>query len=183
MGNLRNVQTAVRFAVCIALTAFHTFTVLTVLTGCAADGGAGFGGAGGLTGYASADVSYTAEFAEGLCGECERSGGTTVMRMTSPGRLDGLTVTYDGTAGTCAVAVGETAVLLSPETAAGLTDVFDLLARAASDGGVPSKSADGTQTVVRFADADGSVTVGADGVPVEVRLGERAVKIGGFTIQ
>lgn len=170
-------QTAVRFAVCIPLIAVFA-------AGCAAENGSA---GGALTHYASADASYTASFTpEGsgapdgsITGACERSGGTTVMRVTSPERLCGLSVTYDGSA--CSVTVGETSILLSPDAAAGLTDLFDLLARPAEDGGVPAKSADGTKTVVTF--DTGSVTVGETGVPVEAAFGGRTVKIGDFTIQ
>ncbi len=174
-------QTAVRFAVCITL-------IVILLSGCAAENGGG----GGLMQYAGADASYTAEFlssgssasdGSSIVCACERNGGTTVMRVMSPERLNGLTVTYDGNA--CSVSAGETAILLSPDVAAGLTDVFDLLARTVEDGGTPSKSADGSQTVVTF--SDGSVTLAPNGaeesVPVEVRLGERVIRIGEFVIQ
>lgn len=171
------VQTAVRFAVCIPLLAGF-------MSGCAAENGSS---GGTLTHYASADASYTVTFttegngaADGaITGACERSGATTVMRVTSPERLCGLSVTYDGSA--CSVTVGETSILLSPDAAAGLTDLFDLLARTAEDGGVPAKSADGTKTVVTF--DMGSVTVGETGVPVEAAFDGRTVLIGDFTIQ
>lgn len=169
MKNLSFVQTAVRCAVCIPL-------IAGTLAGCAAGNGVP---GGGLTRYAGADVAYTAEFEDVGTAECVRSGGTTVLRMTSPEHLCGITVTYDGSA--CSLAVGEMSILLSPETAAGLTGMFDLLARTAEDGGMPSKSADGTQTVVTF-DA-GSVTLGGNGVPVEVTYDGRTVMIGDFTIQ
>ncbi len=173
-------QTAVRFAVCIALTVF--------LSGCTGENSAP---GGRLTDYASADASYTIEyFPEGaehpISACCTRSGGITVMQLTSPDRIAGMTVTYDANAGSCALAAGDMSILLSPETAAGLTDLFDLLARPAEDGGIPSKSPDGSQTVVTF--DTGSVTVGETGVPAEVTYGKptvggRTVKIGGFTIQ
>ena len=101
------------------------------------------------------------------------------MRMTAPEHLNGFSVTYDGSA--CAVSAGETVIPLSPETASGLTVLFDLLARPMEDGGVPAKSADGTETVVTF--ETGSVTVGETGVPVEVSSGGRTVTIGDFVIQ
>jgi len=168
MKKLKNVQTAVRFAVCIPL-------IAGFMSGCAADGLPG----GTLTKYASADAVYTMTFDGGISGACERSGGTTVMRMTAPEHLAGLSVTYDGS--TCAVSVGEMSVLLSEDAASGLTELFDLLARPMEDGGVPVKSADGTETVVTF--DTGSVTVGETGVPVELSLDGRTVAVGGFVIQ
>ena len=168
-------QTAVRFAVCIALTAF--------LSACSGETPAP---GSRLTDYAAADVSYTIEYVpEGAAVPtaacCTRSGGVTVMQLTSPDRIAGITVTYDANAGSCAIAAGEMSILLSPETAAGLTGLFDLLARPAEDGGTPAKSPDGSQTVVTF--DTGSVTVGETGVPAEVTFGGRTVSIGGFTIQ
>lgn len=168
-------QTAVRFAVCIALTAF--------LSGCTGESPAP---GSRLTDYATADVSYTIEyFPEGAAMPtaacCTRSGGVTVMQLTSPDRIAGMTVTYDANAGSCALSAGEMTILLSPETASGLTGLFDLLACPAEDGGMPAKSPDGSQTVIPF--DTGSVTVGETGVPVEVTFGERTVRIGGFTIQ
>ena len=160
------VQTAVRFAVCIPL-------IAGFVTGCASGDGST------VTQYAAADAGYTMTFDGGITGACERSGGTTVMRMTAPEHLNGFSVTYDGSA--CAVSAGEIVIPLSPETAAGLTDLFDLLARPMEDGGVPAKSADGTETVVTF--DTGSVTVGETGVPVEVSSGGRTVTIGDFVIQ
>lgn len=165
----RTNQTAVKVAVCITLTALF-------LPGCAGETSSGDGG---LMRYAAADASYTAEFASGdgdaiVCA-CERSGGTTVLRVTSPERLNGLSVRYDGNA--CSLGAGETSILLSADAASGLTEIFDLLART---DGTPAKSADGTQTVVTF--ENGTVTVGADGVPVEVTLDERVVKIVTFTM-
>ncbi len=162
-------QTAVRFAVCIPLLA-------GMLAGCAAgDGSTG----GGLTRYAGADVSYTAKFADVGTAECVRSGGTTVLRMTAPEHLCGVAVTYDGSA--CRLAAGEMEILLSPELAAGLTELFDLLARPMEDGGLPSRSADGERTVVTF--DTGSVTLGGDGVPVEAAYNGRIIKIADFVIQ
>ena len=166
MKKRKIVQTAVRFAVCIPLIAGFT-------SGCASGDGSA------VTKYASADAVYTMTFEGGMSGACERSGGTTVMRMTAPEYLAGLSVTCDGS--TCSVSVGEMSVLLSAETAAGLTELFDLLARPVEDGGVPAKSADGTETVVTF--DTGSVTVGETGVPVEVSHGGRAVTISNFVIQ
>ena len=160
------VQTAVRFAVCIPL-------IAGFVIGCASGDGSA------VTQYAAADAGYTMTFDGGITGACERSGGTTVMRMTAPEHLNGFSVTYDGSA--CAVSAGEIVIPLSPETAAGLTDLFDLLARPMEDGGVPAKSADGTETVVTF--DTGSVTVGETGVPVEVSSGGRTVTIGDFVIQ
>lgn len=168
-------QTAVRFAVCIALTVFSA--------GC----GGGNGASGGpLTDYAAADASYTIEYfpagaQQPVSACCTRSDGVTVMQLTSPDRMAGMTVTYDAGAGTCALSAGNMSILLSPETASGLTGLFDLLARPAEDGGFPAKSPDGSQTVVTF--DTGSVTVGETGVPAEVTFGERTVRIGGFTIQ
>ncbi len=153
-------QAAVELAVCLTLTAFFSIS-------CTADSSTD----GGLMKYAGENVTYTATFEEGMTGRCERSGGTTVLRMTSPERLAGLTVTYDGA--TCSVGVEGMDIPLSADVAAGLTDVFDLLAR---EDGVPTKSPDGTQTVVTF--ADGTVTVGEDGVPVKVTVGEREINIG-----
>ncbi len=172
-------QTAVRFAVCIALTVF--------LSGCTGENPVP---GGRLTDYAAADASYTIEYfsddaAHPIAACCTRSGGVTVMQLTSPDRIAGMTVTYDAGAGSCALSAGEMSILLSPETASGLTGLFDLLARPAEDGGIPAKSPDGSQTVVTF--DTGSVTVGETGVPVEVTQthphGGRTVKIGGFTIQ
>lgn len=166
----KTMQTAVRFAVCIPLSAFF-------IAGCAA----GDGISGGLTRYAAADVSYTAEFPEAGTAECVRSGGTTVMRMVSPEHLCGITVTYDGIS--CSLASGEMSVLLSPETASGLTGIFDLLARPAEPGRgvIPTKSADGEETILNF--DEGSVTLTADGVPSEVIFGERSIRIENFKIQ
>ncbi len=171
MKNLCFVQTAVRWAVCIPL-------VCGMLAGCAAENGLS---GGGLTRYAAADISYTAEFPDVGTAECVRSGGMTVMRMVSPEHLCGITVTYDGS--TCSLSAGEMSVLLSPETAAGLTGLFDLLARPADgvSGGIPSKSADGTQTVITF--DTGSVTLGEDGVPAEVTFGDRTIRMEKFMIQ
>ncbi len=172
-------QTAVRFAVCIALTVF--------LSGCTTETPAP---GSRLTDYAASDASYTIEyFPEGAAVPtsacCTRSGGVTVMQLTSPDRIAGMIVTYDANAGSCALSAGEMTILLSPETSAGLTGLFDLLARPAEDGGMPAKSPDGSRTVVTF--DTGSVTVGETGVPAEVTQiyphGERTVKIGGFTIQ
>ena len=160
------VQTAVRFAVCIPL-------IAGFVTGCASGDGSA------VTQYAAADAGYIMTFDGGITGACERSGGTTVMRMTAPEHLTGLSVTYDGSV--CSVSAGETVIPLSPETASGLTVLFDLLARPMEDGGVPAKSADGTETVVTF--DTGSVTVGETGVPVEVSSGGRTVTIGDFVIQ
>ena len=103
------------------------------------------------------------------------------MRMISPEHLCGITVTYDGH--TCSLASGETEILLSPETAAGLTGFFDLLARPADgdSGAVPSKSADGTQTILRF--DTGSVLLGEDGNPAEVTYSGRTIRIEKFMIQ
>jgi len=170
-------QTAVRFAVCIALTA--------ILSGCSRTGESPVPGSR-LTDYAAADVSYTIEyFPEGASTPtaacCTRSGGVTVMQLTSPDRIAGMTVTYDANAGSCALSAGEMTILLSPEMTSGLTGLFDLLARPAENGGIPAKSPDGSQTVVTF--DTGSVTVSETGVPAEVTFGERTVKIGGFTIQ
>ena len=108
-------QTAVRFAVCIALTAF--------LSGCTGESPAP---GSRLTDYAAADVSYTIEyFPEGAAMPtaacCTRSGGVTVMQLTSPDRIAGMTVTYDANAGSCALSAGEMTILLSPDTASGLT--------------------------------------------------------------
>lgn len=170
-------QTAVRFAVCIALTVF--------LSGCFGTGEISAPG-GRLTDYAASDASYTIEyFPEGaehpISACCTRSGSVTMMQLTSPDRIAGMTVTYDANAASCALAAGDMSIQLSPETAAGLTGLFDLLARPAEDGGIPSKSPDGSQTVVTF--DTGSVTVGETGVPTEVTFAERTVRIGGFTIQ
>ena len=103
------------------------------------------------------------------------------MRMISPEHLCGITVTYDGS--TCSLSVGEMSVLLSPETASGLTGLFDLLARPAdgTSGGIPSKSADGTQTVITF--DTGSVTLGGDGIPAEVTFNDRTIRMEKFMIQ
>ena len=179
MNLLPDVQTAVRFAVCIALTA------ALPLTACMADPSASRSG-DNLTGYALEDAVYTAEFPVedsnvSITACCVRSGGITTMQITSPDRIAGLTVTYDETAGSCSVSAGEMSILLSPETASGLTVLFDLLARPAEDGGLPAKSPDGTQTVVSF--DTGSVTVSESGLPVEVTMDTRTVRIGGFTIQ
>ena len=163
------VQTAVRSAVCIPL-------IWGTLAGCAAENG---GERGNLTRYADADVSYTAVFDGAGTAECMRTGGTTVLRMTSPERLCGLSVTYDGAS--CAVSAGEMSVLLSPELASGLTVLFDLLASPAEEAGIPSKSADGTQTILPF--EAGSVILGADGFPAEAVFGGRSVLLGDFTIQ
>ena len=176
MKNLCFVQTAVRCAVCIPLVC----GMLAGFSGCTAENGL----SGDLTRYASADVTYTAEFPEVGTAECIRSGGTTVMRMVSPEHLCGITVTYDGTS--CSLSSGELSVLLSPETASGLTGLFDLLARPVDgadgeNGGIPSKTADGEKTVLTF--DEGSVTIGADGVPAEVIFGDRAVRIEKFMIQ
>ena len=68
------VQTAVRFAVCIPL-------IAGFVTGCASGDGSA------VTQYAAADAGYTMTFDGGITGACERSGGTTVMRMTAPEHL------------------------------------------------------------------------------------------------
>ena len=170
-----NFQTAVQFAVCIIVTAI-------LLPGCAAFPGDSPKD-GGLMRFTGGNAAYTAEFAadsgEPLVGTCERNGTSTVLRITSPERLAGFTVTYDASAGCTAVAVGEMSLYLSPEVAAGVTDVFDLLSR--TDGGTVAKSPDGAQTVVTY--ENGTVTVSSDGVPVEVTVGERVVKIGSFEIR
>lgn len=174
MKNSCFMQTAVRCAVCIPLVC----GMLAGFSGCTAGDGTV---SGGLTRYAAADISYTAEFPEAGTAECVRSGGTTVMRIVSPEHLCGITVTYDGMS--CSLASGEMSVLLSPETASGLTGIFDLLAHPAEPGigGIPSKSADGEETILTF--DEGSVTLTADGVPSEVTFGERRVRIGNFKIQ
>ncbi len=159
MQRTRNRQTAVRLAVCLTLTALFC-------GGCTEDASPG-----SLMKYASVDAAYTVAFDGNIVGSCERSGGTTVLRVTSPERLEGLTVTYDGT--NCSVGVGGMEIPLSAEVAAGLTDVFDLLAR---EDGVPVKSSDGLQTIVTF--ADGTVTLNETGVPVQVTVGEREINIG-----
>lgn len=169
-------QTAVRFAVCIALTVF--------LSGCSSADHPAPGSR--LTNYAAADAAYTIEYSSGgaavpTSAYCTRSGGVTVMQLTSPDRIAGMTVTYDADAGSCALSAGEMSILLSPETAAGLTGLFDLLARPAENGGMPAKSPDGSQTVVTF--DTGSVTISEAGVPVEISCGGRTVRIGSFTIQ
>lgn len=171
MKNLCSVQTAVRWAVCIPLVC----GMFAGLAGCTAADGI----PGGLTRYAAADISYTAEFPEVGTAECVRSGGTTVMRMTSPEHLCGITVTYDGSV--CGLSSGETEILLSPETASGLTELFDLLARPAEKGGMPSKSADGTKTVIVF--DTGSVILGEGGIPAEVNFGGRTIRLDKFMIQ
>ncbi len=162
MQRIKHRQTAVRVAVCLTLTALFS-------GGCTENSSPD----GGLMRYASADVTYTATFEGNITGDCKRSGGTTVLHITSPDRLEGLTVTYDGT--TCSVAAEGMEIPLSAEVAAGLTDVFDLLAR---EDGVPAKSSDGTQTVVTF--ADGTVTLDENAVPVKVTVGEREINIGAW---
>ncbi len=133
----------------------------------------------GLMRFAGDNAAYVAEFpmeADGVivC-ECVRSGSVTQMRVTSPENCVGLAVRYDGA--TCSLACGEGEILLSADVASGVTTVFDILAR--TDGGTVAKSADGSQTVVTY--EDGSVTIGADGIPVEITLTDasaaRVIKI------
>ncbi|MGN1345286.1 MAG: hypothetical protein ACI4V1_00755 [Eubacteriales bacterium] len=167
-------RTARRRAVCLLFAWIWAVWSAVLLSGCAGNPPA----EGGLMHFASVDASYTAEFpaygAEPIVCACERTGGTTVMRVTSPERLTGLSVTYDGSI--CSLAVGETAVLLSPSAASGLTLFFDLLARTA--GGTPSKSPDGSRTMITY--ADGSVTLDSAGLPIEVEVGERVVGVKGW---
>lgn len=162
MQRIKHRQTAVKVAVCLTLTALF-------LGGCSE----GASPENALMNYASADVTYTATFDGKITGNCQRSSGTTVLQITSPERLEGLTVTYDGT--NCSIAAEGMEIPLSAEVSAGLTEVFDLLAR---EDGVPAKSSDGTQTVVTF--ADGAVTLDENAVPVKVTVGEREINIGAW---
>lgn len=194
-------QTAPHIAVCITFFGCVLTTVVIALvalgtTSCAA----GRVSNDRLTEYAVHDVSYTVEFSTGsnadgasseisptggisaIAGRCERRGTRTVMEVTSPERLRGISVIYDSGSGACVLGAGEAAIPLSPEVSGGLTELFDLLGRSPEDGGMLSKSADGENTVVTFSDADGSVTLDPEGIPLTVFFGERQATLKEYVV-
>lgn len=169
---LHTLQTVVRSAVCIPF----AISLSVVLAGCA-DGA-------GLTSYTASDASYTAEWTAAdvsFVGQCERAGTVTVMQMTKPERLAGLSVSYDSRTGACSVSASDTVIPLSAEISAEFTELFRLLERPIDDGGVPSKSEDGTKTVLTF--DSGEVTVGTSGLPVCVSHDDLIIGISGYQIK
>lgn len=170
---MKNVKYFVRFATCVCLTAFSL--------GCAAQNGTE------LTSYTAADASYTiviphtSDKYPDFVGRCERIGTTTVIRMTSPERLTGLTVSYDSGSRVCSISAGEAVIPLSEEVASGLTGLLYLLERPAYDGGLLSKSADGTETVLSF--DVGEVVIGDGGLPTRISDTSRTIYITDYTVK
>ena len=144
--------------------AFITLVLSLVLitTSCGSTGGS-------LFSYRDHDASFTAVFPSHFTPDeivCQgtRCGSRVTLTVISPARSSGITAEYDGAS--LILRAGETAIPLSNEVSANLTDLFDLLYFIPTEQLRAHKSDDGGSTILVC--PSGQVELGEENLPISV---------------